>query len=170
MKSIAKGPVPPELIAHQKSTNPTYENFRHRDRLRNALVAEQRGLCCYCQSRIRATADHMKIEHWHSQSRYAGEALDYQNLLGACRGNEGQPKSLQHCDTSKGDSVLSRNPANPADNVETHVVYLGDGRISSRDTQFQNELEAVLNLNTPRLVNNRKATLDAFTQAIPLTG
>ncbi len=112
----------------------------------------------------------MKIEHWHSQSRYAGEALDYQNLLGACRGNEGQPKSLQHCDTSKGDSVLSRNPANPADNVETHVVYLGDGRISSRDTQFQNELEAVLNLNTPRLVNNRKATLDAFTQAIPLTG
>ena len=113
----------------------------------------------------------MKIEHWHPQSLPPLlESISYRNLLGACRGNEGQPRRLQHCDTHKGDALLTRNPANPADNVEARVVYLGDGRISSRDAQFLIDLESVLNLNTARLVNNRKATLDAFTQAIPRKG
>lgn len=104
----------------------------------------------------------MKIEHWHSQRNHSTEQLEYWNLLGACKGNEGRALRDQHCDTSKGDRNLSRNPANLMHRVE-HFTHFGkDGRVFSNDPTFDNELDAVLNLNLPFLVNNRKATLDAF--------
>ena len=104
----------------------------------------------------------MRIEHWHSQSNYSAEQLNYSNLLGACTGNEGRPHRDQHCDTSKKDQDLCRNPANPADRVDQVTHFGGDGRVSSHDPTFDGELNAVLNLNLPFLVNNRKAILDAF--------
>jgi hypothetical protein len=108
----------------------------------------------------------MKIEHWHSQAEFPNERLDYWNLLGACMGNEGQPRSRQHCDTRKGESRLSRNPANPAHVIDTVIEFGLDGRISSNDSAFNVELNDVLNLNVPFLKNNRKAVLDAFTDLL----
>jgi hypothetical protein len=32
----------------------------------------------------------MKIEHWHSRANYAGEQLDYSNLLGWLHGDRGE--------------------------------------------------------------------------------
>jgi uncharacterized protein (TIGR02646 family) len=137
--------------------------------LRASLLAEQGGLCCYCLSRI--TADKMKIEHWHSQSRPPLEKqLDYSNLLGACVGNEGRAWKEQHCDTRKGDRTLSRNPANPDHRVNDLLHFPGDGRIISHDPDFDAELNEVLNLNYPRLKENRKATLDGFLGGLPKSG
>ena len=117
--------------------------------------------------RIRPAIGGMKIEHWHSQELYPSEQLDYGNLLGACMGNEGQPRSKQHCDTYKGNVLLSRNPAHPAHRIEDFVQYLTNGRIESHDDQFDRELKEVLNLNHSLLVNNRKAVLDSFTRSLP---
>jgi hypothetical protein len=112
----------------------------------------------------------MKIEHWHSQARYGTEQLQYSNLLGACKGNERRLGRDQHCDTFKGDRDLSRNPANQLHRVGEFTRFGGDGRLSSDDPVFKIELDAVLNLNLPFLVNNRKAVLDAFKEALPKRG
>ena len=97
------------LITHRQAPHSDYDNYPDKDSLRAMLVNEQRGLCCYCMGRIRS--DSMKVEHWKCQSRFPGDQLDYRNLLGACQGGEGQPRSRQHCDTRKGDSDLRWNPA-----------------------------------------------------------
>ena len=88
------------------------------------------------------------------------------NLLGACIGNEGQPPKKQHCDTRKGNRVLSRNPANPAHAIDDFIEFASDGRVFSKDPGFDTELKDVLNLNFAFLKNNRKAVLAAFTESL----
>lgn len=170
MRTIIKGSEPASLATHRCTPHADYENYLDKEALREHLVREQRGLCCYCLSRIRPDGEAMKIEHWHSQDDFPREQLDYTNLLGACRGGEGQPGELQHCDTKKGNRLLSRNPANPAHRVENLVRYEPGGRVVSDDSDFHSELEDALNLNTAFLRNNRKATLDGFQQALSRRG
>lgn len=162
MKAIQKRPEPPSLTQHRASDHADYDNYPQKDELRSTLVAEQGAICCYCLRRIHPTADAMKIEHWHCQTRYADEQLDYGNLLGACLGGQGTPPHLQHCDTKKGDLDLARNPANPAHNVDTFITFLADGTIESSDPILNGQLASVLNLNLLMLKRNRKAALDAF--------
>lgn len=166
MRAIRKNSEPRSLTQHRCAAHASYANYGDKDGLREALCDEQGHICCYCMKRIRPDAGSMKIEHWHRRS-YQDEQLDYGNLLAACNGNEGQPRSKQHCDTRKGDSVLSRNPADPNHNIETVISYLGDGRIQSSDRVFNRELNDVLNLNEAFLVNNRKAVLESFTRGLP---
>jgi uncharacterized protein (TIGR02646 family) len=160
VRSIRKGPEPDSLARHRDSGHSDYDNFLDKDTLRKSLIGEQGGLCCYCLSRIEVK--NAKIEHWHSQSEHPLEQLDYSNLLAACKGNEGERWSEQHCDTRKGNSSLSRNPANPSHRVEDTLHFKGDGRIVSDDPGFDAELNHVLNLNYSRLKENRKAVLEAF--------
>ena len=104
----------------------------------------------------------MKIEHWRSQRRYPDQQLEYQNLLGACLGGEGQPPSQQHCDTHKGDLDLLWNPANPEHYIEKRLRYEDNGSIRSDEDEFNTQLEDVLNLNLTFLKNNRKSVLSAI--------
>ena len=168
MRNIRKGREPRSLTEYKKHPGATYEGYSQKDDLRRSLVQEQKGLCCYCMSRIRADRKHMKIEHWQSQSpeKYPERQLDYTNLLGACLGGKGKPKKFQHCDTLKGDKNLSFNPANPADDVERLFKFLGDGRIVSDDAMRNEEINKILNLNHPILIQNRKAVLDAFKERL----
>jgi len=166
MRTIQKGPEPTTLTKHRQQPHADYDNYADKAELRQALVAEQRGLCCYCQSRIRATSDGMKIEHWQSQTGYPAQQLDFGNLLGACRGNEGQPIDKQHCDTRKGNSDLCFSICDPAHPIERQVRFLGDGTIKANDSNIDKALNTVLSLNMPRLVNNRKAVLEAFQRCL----
>jgi uncharacterized protein (TIGR02646 family) len=160
MKAIAKRPEPASLTAHRLTPHCDYDNYADKAALRHTLVIEQRGICCYCMGRIRNGPDTMKIEHWQCQSRFPVEQLNYRNLLGACLGGDGQPPHLQHCDTRKGDRDLRWNPADPTHHIETRLRYEADGSIRSDDAGFNSELDDVLNLNLPRLKNNRKGVLD----------
>ena len=166
MRAIQKGLEPRSLSQHRASSHADFDNYEGKDALRKALAGEQRGLCCYCLSRIAPNPRGMKIEHWRSQSKFPEEQLDYANLLGACSGNEGQPGSRQHSDARKGNRPLLRNPANRNHAVEEFIQYELDGRITSQDPDFDAELREVLNLNLAFLRNNRKATLDAFTKSL----
>ena len=170
MRTILKRREPASLVEYRLSAGADYENYRDKDTLRNCLVKEQRGLCCYCMSRIHAEWNAMKIEHWHCQANYENEQLDYSNLLAACMGNHGCPETAQHCDTRKGNRDLSRNPANPIHHVEDLIRFLGDGTIVSNDRAFNAELNEVLNLNLAFLRNNRKGVLKAFQRAIEKRG
>ena len=156
MRRIVKRPEPASLTQHRHTALADYDNYADKDALRAFLVAEQRGLCCYCLSQIRPEIGAMRVEHWHCRDNYLGEQLAYANLLGACMGNEGQPRKLEHCDKRKGNSDLSRNPADPACQIEELIRYKGDGTIVSDNEAFDRELNDVLNLNVAFLRNQRK--------------
>jgi uncharacterized protein (TIGR02646 family) len=166
MRNIPKKTEPTSLAQHRCGTYSDYDNYVEKDDLRSSLVDEQRGLCCYCLQRIRSDSESMKIEHWQSQDLYPDRQLDYSNLLGACRGGEGQKPDKQHCDTRKGNLDLKFNPANTWHDVESKIHFLGNGIIEADDSQFSKEINEVLNLNEGALVRNRKAVLQAFRQAL----
>ena len=159
MRAIVKGKEPPSLMAHRMTPCSDYDNYTHKCELRTALVAEQRGLCCYCMGRIHSASSHMKIEHWRCQANYPNKQLNYRNLLGACLGGEGQPMKLQHCDTRKGDSALRWNPAEQSHRIEKKLAYGIDGTICSSNPDFCKQLNEVLNLNIPLLKHNRRGVL-----------
>lgn len=164
MREIRKAPqnAPASLDVHRRA-GLVYADYRYKDELRGALVAEQRGLCCYCMGPITAAADKVKIEHWHSQSRYPSEQLSYSNLLAACQGGLGRPHHLQHCDTRKGNRDVKFNPADPRHAVEAQIFYaLADGRIRSADAEFDTQLDNVLGLNLPKIMRQRKARITAI--------
>ncbi len=162
MRNIVKGTEPKSLEQHRHSAIASYASYEDKQSLRQALVNEQRGLCCYCLSRIIADDSKMKIEHWQSQISSPDRQLHYPNLLGACRGGEGKPRHLQHCDTRKGDQMFSMNPADPNHDVERPLHYDRDGCIRSTDPAFDREINEVLNLNAPILKQNRKSVLLRF--------
>lgn len=170
MRNIVKRGEPKSLETHRCSFLADYNNYVDKQGLRESLVAEQRGICCYCMSRVVADLHAMKIEHWQCQTRFSGRQLDYSNLLGTCIGGEGKPSKLQHCDTRKGDLDLSKNPADPAHDVERVIRYGSDGVIRSTDPVFDRELNDVLNLNTPLLKDNRKEALTGFIESRPKNG
>ena len=159
MRAIAKGSEPDSLRRY-RATGGTYADFRdpEKQKLRESLVTEQRGLCCYCMCRISADSNAMKIEHWQSQPRFPAQQLVYANLLAACLGGQGHAD--RHCDTLKGNRDLMFNPANPLPKIESLIGYGLDGTISSQNTEFSSQLEDILGLNIPKLVNSRKGTLD----------
>jgi uncharacterized protein (TIGR02646 family) len=162
MRNITKHPEPASLTAWRQ-TNPTdYNGYTDKDGLRDALVDEQRGVCCYCQCRIHSSYDTMKIEHWASHDQHLQQRLVYRNLLGACLGGKSTPGRYQHCDTYKGDKDLCRNPADPAHNVEATIHFQNDGCVTSTNTQLNGELNSVLNLNVEFLKNNRIGALESF--------
>lgn len=166
MRTIHKNSEPASLTAHRKQPNADYDNYTDKDSLRQSLVGEQRGLCCYCQSRIRPDSKSMKIEHWQCQDNFPDRQLDYLNLLGACIGGHGLPKRKQHCDTLKGKDALCFCPADPNRPIERRIKFLGNGEIVSQDEGINKAINEILNLNLGHLVSNRKAVLEAFKQRL----
>lgn len=171
MRTIRKSKEPASLTHYRHTAGATYKDFSAKDgkdELRATLIHEQRHLCCYCLGEISTEAGRSRIEHWQSQTDYPDRQLDYRNLLAACHGSEGTPNP--HCDVRKGERSLSRNPAEPGQAVEKLIRYTGDGRIESADPEFDRELNEVLNLNSPNLVQHRKGVLAGFTAQIRKKG
>lgn len=163
MKRIVKGKEPQSLLEHRLKPHTDYDNYNEKDNLRRALLTEQGYICCYCMQRI--SDKKMKIEHWKSQDEYPDLQLDYNNLLGACKGGEGSPKHLQHCDTKKGNTEITINPLDTIKNCEDFIKYRGNGEICSGDEAINSELDEVLNLNQT-LVNNRREVLELVIQKL----
>ncbi len=162
MRLIEKGAEPRTLTEHRSTLHSSYDNYQDKDGLRDALVTEQRGLCCYCMGRIPPERNKMKIEHWRCVAKHPGDQLDYKNLLGSCRGGEGSGRELQHCDTRKADRDLRWNPADPDHRVESRIEYGVDGAIRSTDGDFDRQLNEDLNLNIRFIKNGRKGVLESI--------
>jgi uncharacterized protein (TIGR02646 family) len=161
MRRVSKRAQPPaELTRYRKAARDTasFDGFPRKDVLRVALLEDQRFLCCYCMRRI--DVDGMKIEHFKPR-RYTDLELEWQNLHGACDGNEGHPRHLQTGDTSKADTEIVASPL-----VETHAKYLATGRVLFPDATHQRDADEILNLNAPHLVRGRASTLDALMAAL----
>lgn len=161
MRQIHKQKEPNSLTTHRLQKFADYDNYTDKDDVRKGLYNEQRGICCYCMGYIQPTDSTMKIEHFQCQTGFPALQLDYNNMLGACLGNTGQPEHLQHCDTRKGNKPLKFNPADLSFATQS-IKFSSDGTISSTDDDFNTQLKDVLNLNGVNLKNNRKAALSAF--------
>lgn len=161
MRTILKQNEPRSLSEHKSKSNAAFDNIptATKDALKECLLLEQGAICCYCMSRI--TKGTMRVEHWKCQRRNPGLELDYSNLLAACLGNPGQAAT---CDVRKKDKDLKYNPA--SFDVESILAYGKDGTIRSKDTEFDRQLNEVLNLNWSVFKNNRKGTLDACIERV----
>ena len=164
MRNIQKKREPTSLTSYRAQPNGVYNDLPSsvKQELRESLLREQGSICCYCTSRIKRET--MRIEHWHCQSRYPNEQLDYQNMLAACPGNKGHPPGDQYCDARKGDSDLTLNPARH--DIDNRLGYLGDGTIQSPETAFDGQINKVLNLNISRPKSNRREVVKAVQQTL----
>lgn len=164
MIPITKKAEPRLLTAYRLKPGAVYDGPGFtpvKEAIRKSLLDEQGYICAYCMQRIHDDPLKTKIEHWHSQH----SDLDYKMLLACCDGAQGQPPAMQHCDTSKGHSLLNYNPSNPADCVEDRIRYAADGLMSSDDEWLQADLKT-LNLNTPKLVRYRKGVIQSVWDAL----
>ena len=167
MLMIDKQREPPALLEYRLTSDASYDgpNFTPvKDAIRRQLLDEQGHLCAYCMGRIKRES--MKIEHWRPQGSHPELQLAYPNLLGVCKGNEGQALENQHCDTHKGNRLISYNPADTGHRIEDKVRHLGSGTIQGTETAFDTDLDGTLNLNLRRLQENRKGVIDAVRQVL----
>lgn len=142
--------------------------------LKKSLLEDQGYICAYCMSVI--NLDNMKVEHYVPRERIKElsnvkprrlrsemDDLVYSNLLAVCKGNQGKNESEQTCDTRKANKQLTIDPQNPR-HMQT-IEYKRNGTILSTNTDFDSEINEVLNLNNfpyGHLINERQRTLDAF--------
>jgi len=174
VREILKGKEPKELEEYRCKPDAVYDgpNFTDvKNDIREQLVLEQGFLCAYCMSRLAVDLEKkdftkMKVEHWHCQDSYSAEQLDYRNMLGVCLGNEGYSLDKQTCDTRKGNADIKYNPADLSHHIDSRIRFDGNGKIKSDDKAFDSQLNEVLNLNYPRLMENRKGVWDAVYQAL----
>lgn len=165
MRYIQKGREPRAWQETRLSTPGAHFDNEAKPALRDALLAEQGHLCCYCMGRIDARST--RIEHFLPR-RHEEEQLNYRNTLAACPGGEGNPPRLQHCDVRKGDRAVAANPCDPR--IEKLVRYSSSGEIYSTEPRIQSNLNqgdetdegGALNLNVDALRAERRAVLEGF--------
>lgn len=157
MRTIEKGDEPTSLRRHRNAGG-TYANYNQTDDLRRALLRDQGHVCCYCMTRITSYA--MKNEHWASQSGHKDETVDWDNLMGACPGGNGERRAIKHCDTSRGNTPIKVNPLDHTQRCERLIQYRANGEISSADPEIHKDLDLTLNLNNEGLKPKRAQTYD----------
>ena len=160
MRLINKNKEPKSLVEF-RAKGGTFGDFtlgKGKRDLKKALLTEQSSLCAYCTQSIQF--DSMKVEHWYPQSNPQqldpNRDLDYSNLFAVCKGCYGNE---QHCDTKKGDSLITISPT-----VKSHIeqIFYKNGAIYSKDKIHNSEILDVLKLNIKPLVKQRKTILTTF--------
>ena len=192
MIEIKKTPAPPELVILQQkavsqglTANEAYKTLQNplKKDVINQLMLDQGHLCAYCMRRIPDTRDaergfseplEVKIEHCDARSSEtcgAFGALDYNNMLAVCSGNQNGPghkKSKLTCDAKRGDKPLTVDPTDAS--TLTTIFYTEDGIIQASDKTINDDLNIVLNLNCMKdavlLPTERKKVLDAIQEEI----
>ncbi|HLO86719.1 MAG TPA: retron system putative HNH endonuclease [Nostocaceae cyanobacterium] len=166
MKRIIKGKEPNCLLQYRQIPGATYEGYHPKDNLKKALLTEQGYICCYCMQRI--SEENMEIEHWkpRCEGKYPELQIDYKNLLASCSGNRGNRIANQHCNARKGEEEITINPADDSKNCENYIKYKSSGKIISDEQNIDHELNNILNLNLPTLIENRKTALDTIVNAL----
>jgi uncharacterized protein (TIGR02646 family) len=176
MRFIEKGPEPESLRAWKLSGvrvgndawAPTYETLQNPEKgdVKRSLIAEQRGVCCYCEQRLVEADSH--IEHLEPQSSPRGKTMtvDYGNLLCSCL-REKDPGKPYCCGQARGDwnGPDFIRPLEP--DCAAHFAYGSDGSILPSDKNDRRAIETIdhLKLSDYLLTQMRKKALDAFFDA-----
>lgn len=168
----------------------TYSNKNGLSELRNILLKEQGYICCYCMSSINISSaneiEKTKIEHYQARDGNRNVEVHYKNLYLSCDGRKQCSDNskisldtykscrckykngkafLQHCDTCKGNRKLNYIKLDKT--TQDKVKYTSSGIIYSDDKNIDYELNHILNLNTDRLIYNRKQAKLALWKQLP---
>ena len=171
MKYIVKSESPASLEAYKIMEGACYDNIPKnvKEDVRQSLVSEQGGLCCYCGKRILPDY-HSVIEHLLPKGlkQYSHLQLEYNNLLCSCDGGEidrtGKTKSEKRkfplfCDDKKNNRILSLTPLDST--CEEQFSYDEEGHIYGITDAARETIE-ILGLDCSPLVNLRKAAINPY--------
>lgn len=173
MKYIDKRNEPPEMLVWKAQAcddwRPTWAGLANpeRTKLREALLAEQGYICCYCQSRIKDNTD-SHIEHFKPRSAFPAEQLNYYNLLASCA-------NRQHCESKKTDWYDPTSMISPLESdCEAQFSYTSRGMIRASETAARkNAAEAMiskLKLNCDSLTRRRRDAIDGILPVLETIG
>jgi len=181
MVPILKNNTPQELINYINDRNsigltPYFDGMTQgvKPAIQKSLCEEQGYVCAYCMQRIKPDGRHMKIEHWDTQASNKANlrmTVDYSIMLGCCLG---RTQTTEHCDTFRGhinkiqNQQLKYNPSNTAHHSLLGITYEPNGKIHSSDTDFDKQLDKVLNLNDNYLCDKRKSIQDGILRSIQM--
>lgn len=174
MKHIVKQ-AEPTAFSIWKSTYPhaEYEDLRNeagfpgaitaRIALRDSLLAEQHGLCCYCETRIDNGdfhVEHFKPKDRHRTPSFRSLQLAYDNLHASCRR---VPDGLtENCCGHKKSNYFDDQLVSPLEpDCANHFQYDVNGHITGVDIQGRLTVSA-LNLDSSQLVASRKHIIEYF--------
>jgi len=167
MKHIVKNPEPPEFIEWKEEFRNTgiepgwgeFDGKPIKQTVKAALIKEQGGLCCFCESLIPAdTSRYGHIAHWEAKAKDKSpyKALEYDNLLYSCSDN--QMKIPSTCGVAQKEETP---PISPLDeDCETHFAYSESGNILGKNDHAQETIR-MLNLNgSKRLRDSRRLVFE----------
>jgi uncharacterized protein (TIGR02646 family) len=169
MRYIRKGKAPAFFTEWTHSVdpnwNPSFEDLQNpiKSELKSALLAEQGGICCYCERSVSESDSH--IEHLDPQSSPTGakKTLAYDNLLCSCmkETRRGMPLTCGHY-RGNWDGPDFITPFET--DCGSHFANTGEGEISGIQTGGKRAEATIakLNLNEPVLLDRRKKVLDSF--------
>ena len=168
MKHIVKQSEPQELLALKASGNddwtPSYSDLdgAAKKATKDALMAEQGYICCYCERRL--TPDDSHIEHLRPQSDESVDPLDYSNMLCSCQ-NALRKREPRHCGHLKDNDELAISPLD--ESCETRFSFTGDGRIDSAITDDAAAINTIetLGLAIPKLNALRAKSIEPFLES-----
>lgn len=171
MRRIVKRNEPRDLrVWKRRHPEACYDDLSHDARfpgaarakaaLRRALLKEQRGLCCYCETLIDDGNFH--VEHFRPKDPrfFPHLQLSYDNLHACCHkipcgGSE------ENCGHKKGNR-FNENLVSPLEpDCESHFRYDLTGRIFPADQRGADTI-TMLNLNSALLRESRKALIEYF--------
>lgn len=166
---INKNQEPKEWTEYCSTPGVTYQSIPE---LVDALLKEQGYICAYCMRRIptkdkiegKLTSEDHRIEHIKCRENHEYLQLKYNNMLICCPGHIGED---EHCDRKKGNQEISFSPLDSA--FINTLTYTSNGIIASSNPVYNEEINSILNLNTPFLVLNRKNVLKEVIQHINQT-
>ncbi|MEE1298324.1 MAG: hypothetical protein UHE62_06300 [Muribaculaceae bacterium] len=166
---INKNQEPKEWTEYCSTPGVTYQSIPE---LVDALLKEQGYICAYCMRRIptkdkiegKLTSEDHRIEHIKCRDNHEYLQLKYNNMLICCPGHIGED---EHCDRKKGNQEISFSPLDSA--FINTLTYTSNGIIASSNPVYNEEINSILNLNTPFLVLNRKNMLKEVIQHINQT-
>ncbi len=172
MRTIPKGIEPNDLARWKASwveqgtrvEDWGWETFQNPEKsnLKEALITEQGGLCCYCEQSVSLTNSH--LEHIQPQERFPLLRFDYQNLCASCNGTGAEEgDSGRHCGHRKGNRTLPITPL--VENCAVYFQFSLDGHILPENSQAQQTIE-VLGLEEANLVRQRSQAIEALREAL----
>lgn len=135
------------------------QNVKEKIILKEALMQEQKYVCCYCCTRLTMKKSH--IEHFRPKNKeeYMHLSLDYGNLFASCQGEKQLGNNCGHAKKNQFDENLMISPLD--ENCEQHFVYQIDGMIEPADPEDEAAKYTihVLALDEKRLCRARETAL-----------
>lgn len=168
MKYIRKGESPLSLEEYKRTEGASYKDLdkKHTNikrEVKNSLIAEQGGICCYCGTQIDRT--NSVIEHFKpkAEDKFPELQLEYSNLLASCEGGQNSRHTNDKfplcCDANKGNRVIKVSPTDPS--CESYFEYDEEGNIYGTTLDACHAIQ-ILNLNNEVQKNRRRAAIEAY--------